>query len=196
MKPNEKKIMIVGIGALAAIGIYFATRGNNEMVVQEIPNQIPTPTPQQPAPVVLDGNKLLKKGINGAETKKLQTLLGISSDGIFGSQTEAALLAKKGVVQTTLNQFATLPNINQNSIAIGSRVMADLKTGTPIFTAIQKADGSYYSDYKILYYHDYGKEIGIVKSHNDTKTWYLVEYTGFLGSKHLYFVKSSDVAKI
>lgn len=195
MKPNEKKIMIVGVGALAAIGIYFATRGNNEMVYEEIPNQIPTTTPQ-PTPIVLDGNKLLKKGVNGSETKKLQTLLGITSDGIFGTQTEAALLAKKGVVQTTLNQFPTLLNINQNPIAIGSRVMADVKTGTPIFSALQKADGSYYSDYKILYYHDYGKEIGIVKSHNDTKTWYLVEYTGFLGSKQFYFVKSSDLAKI
>ena len=34
---------------------------------------------------------LLKKGSRGEEVKQLQTALGLSADGIFGSGTEAAV---------------------------------------------------------------------------------------------------------
>lgn len=53
----------------------------------------------------LNRDLLLKVGVKGAEVAVLQRLLTISSDGIFGTQTEAALLANKGVKQITLNNF-------------------------------------------------------------------------------------------
>jgi len=63
------------------------------------------PAPQPAAPVVLDYDKLLKRGTTGPEVKQLQAWLGVSSDGIFGPITESALQQKKGVVEITLNQY-------------------------------------------------------------------------------------------
>jgi len=80
-----------------------------------------TTTPAAPAgpaapaaPAGLNYDKLLKQGVNGAETKKLQEWLGVTRDGIFGPQTEAALLAKKGVEQITLNQYQQAADVNDN----------------------------------------------------------------------------------
>lgn len=73
------------------------------------PQTQPTATPPTP-PAPLDYNKSLFKGVHDAkpEVKKLQELLGVTVDGDFGPQTEAALKARKGVLQTTLNIYMTL----------------------------------------------------------------------------------------
>ncbi len=62
----------------------------------------------------LDKNKVLKYGSNGAEVRQLQKWLGITADGIFGAQTEAALMARKGVEQITLAQFESSADVNEN----------------------------------------------------------------------------------
>lgn len=71
-------------------------------------------TPTIPAgttpPAGLDQNKVLMNGSRGDEVKFLQGLLGVTADGIFGPQTEAALFARKGVKQTSLAQFSQLPD--------------------------------------------------------------------------------------
>ena len=61
----------------------------------------------------LDKNKLLKFGSNGAEVRQLQKWLGVTADGIFGAQTEAALLARKGVEEITLAAFESTLDANQ-----------------------------------------------------------------------------------
>ena len=62
----------------------------------------------------LNYNKLLKFGSTGAEVRELQKWLGITADGIFGAQTEAALLARKGVEEITLSQFQIALDTNDN----------------------------------------------------------------------------------
>ena len=57
----------------------------------------------------LNLNLMLKKGSKGLEVKELQKRLGFTGsnvDGDFGTKTESALFAMKGVKQTTLNQFS------------------------------------------------------------------------------------------
>lgn len=60
---------------------------------------------QQPG-ITINRDKYLYKGVTAPEVKLLQDLLGVTSDGIFGPQTEAALQNQKCVVATTLNAFA------------------------------------------------------------------------------------------
>lgn len=76
-----------------------------------------TPTaPGAPAAPVnvstLDNNKLLKRGMSGAEVTQLQTILkqkgqSVTIDGQFGPQTEAAVLAVFGKTQITLAETTT-----------------------------------------------------------------------------------------
>lgn len=54
----------------------------------------------------LNYDKMLFRGVSApAEVRSLQSGLGVSADGNFGPATEAALLAQKGVTQTTLRNF-------------------------------------------------------------------------------------------
>ncbi len=201
MKKSNNKTIIAGVALIAAGVVAFATskKSNGEMIGNEnfndqAPAQ-PTPSNPTPAPVALNGNKVLKLGVNGAETKKLQQLLGVTADGIFGSLTESALFTQKGVKSTTLNTFASLTNMNQSPIAIGSNVMANNRSGTQLFDAVAKADGSYFSNYEVEGTVDYGQLVGKIKLRNATKTWYLVEVDTWVGTR-LRFVKSADVVKI
>lgn len=61
----------------------------------------------------IDLNKILKKGSSGVEVETLQKLIiqyggalpQFGVDGIFGAETEAALLKIKGVKQISINNF-------------------------------------------------------------------------------------------
>ncbi|MCW5907309.1 MAG: hypothetical protein KIS94_05585 [Chitinophagales bacterium] len=83
----------------------------------------------------LDFNRILRKGVTGNEVKLLQAWLGVSIDGIFGPVTEAALLAKKGVAEITLNQYANAPNadagVNDNTWQGYSVLPMNGNTGMP-----------------------------------------------------------------
>ncbi len=72
------------------------------------PGKEPQTNPSTPAAVVLDYNKLLRKGMTAAEVKRLQQWLGITADGVFGNQTESALYNKKGVKEITLNEYINI----------------------------------------------------------------------------------------
>lgn len=84
-----------------------------------------TPTaPGAPAAPVnvstLDNNKLLKRGMSGAEVTQLQKMLkekgqSVTVDGQFGPQTEAALLAVSGKTQITLAEMATVTSTGTTS---------------------------------------------------------------------------------
>lgn len=69
----------------------------------------PTPPAQNSG---LNINLLLKNGVyNSEEVKLLQTWMGgITADGDFGPQTEARLMAVKGVKEVTLSTYPSLPN--------------------------------------------------------------------------------------
>lgn len=196
----DKKILIPAGIAVAAIGIYFLMKPKNEeQAFEQFPintggTTAPT-TPTTPT-VVLDRNKLLKKGVNGVETKELQKLLIVSADGIFGTQTEAALLAKKGVTQTSLNQYASLPNVNQNPIAIGSRVMVNLREGLNTRLATQLADGSFAQSNEFYKVFVFGEEIGTIISMTASRNYYVIKRPQVLGSDIYLFVEAASVKKI
>ena len=109
------------IGALFVIGIasvvYFIYNKKNSLKneVDELDdNRLLEPEKEMPIlsdpSNLLDGNKLLKIGVKGAETKELQRLLGIVQDGVFGNQTQTTLFNKKGLKEITLNNWITTPN--------------------------------------------------------------------------------------
>lgn len=195
MKKN-KTILYVGAGAIA-IGL-ISMFGNNSSKATEnngampLPTPLPTPTnTSQPKPQ-LNQNLTLKVGVKGAEVSKLQTLLGINPDGIFGPITEGALYKLKGVKSTTLALFPKLPNVNQNRYPKGTRVMSNLKGGTPLYKAIAKADGSYYSNYEVFTTRDFGEKIGTIRSSNEAGNWYTVLADLWSGTE-VMFVKASDI---
>lgn len=195
MKKN-KTFLVLGLGA---IGIGLISMLNGSKKTEENTGALPLPpTPgpvnlPKPQPVAQINNNLqLKIGVRGAEVAKLQTLLGINPDGIFGPITEAALFKLKGVKSTTLALFPKLPNVNQNKYPKGTRVMANLKAGTPIYNAIAKADGSYYSDYEVFTTKDFGENIGTIRSSNEAGNWYTVYVDTWKGTE-IGFVKASDI---
>lgn len=79
-------------------------------VVNDNSDPIPTPT-------ALDKNKLLKRGVKGAEVERLQEMINkalaglgkklLVTDGAFGPKTEEALYYLIKTRTTTLAQFAT-----------------------------------------------------------------------------------------
>lgn len=205
-KSNKGIIFAIGTLAVVGGGIALLSGGKKEKIGADTFDDTPQgPAPSSPsvpsvpstpsAPATLNGNLLLKQGSRGAEVKKLQTLLGVSADGIFGPMTEAALVKTKGVKQITLNQFASLPNVNNAPIAVGTRVMAKNRAGAKIYGATAKADGTYFSTEQVEETVEYGQEVGKIKAYNGTKTWYSIYYDGFLGQK-VGFVLASDVEPI
>jgi len=138
----------------------------------------------------LNKNLTLKKGMaKNAEVAELQRLLGFTGktiDGLFGNDTETALVARKAVKQITLNQFATYPDVNKNPVPIGGRIMAnkanDLEwsttDGVAIFRANQMADKNYSLLDERVGAVAFGREIGTVRSYNTTKTKYLISRPG------------------
>jgi len=103
---NKTLYMIVG-GGLLVYGLYKLLRNQDTDNAEE--QKPATDKPVQPAPsapktVVLDYSKVLAKGSRGEEVKELQKKLGITSDGVFGPQTELTLFNKTGLKQASLSQ--------------------------------------------------------------------------------------------
>lgn len=106
---KTRDYIIITIVVVLIILLIFFQDKIKALFTKSKPSQ-PLTTPQQEQQ--LDYNKLLKKGVyNSAEVKKLQELLGVENDGDFGPITEAALFNRKGVKEITLNQFATMPDV-------------------------------------------------------------------------------------
>lgn len=187
MKPQAS---IIGIGILAATYYALFKRKKPTAPIEDSPDAI------TPITADINQNLVLKIGSKGKEVVVLQSLLAVSTDGTFGKITESKLYKLKGVKQITLKQFLSSPTINQFILKIGTPVMARIKTGTPIYNAIAKADTSYYSDYKIVKKIEYGQEVGKIRGVNPAGNWYTVYYSDFPFGQKVGFVQASDVEKI
>ncbi|WNM19287.1 peptidoglycan-binding domain-containing protein [Flavobacterium capsici] len=187
MKSNNT-YLYAGLGLLTIIGVVSLSRKKAETTTDIPFNENPT----TPLPIVLDENKLLKKGSTGPEVQKLQEMLNVGADGVFGSITEAALYRQKAVKQTTLKQFVALPNANPDRIPSGSRVMINNPNGSNLYIAQQNADKLWYKTNDVFLHMNFGREAGVVRSSTQLGDWYLVLY----GNYKMIFVKATDVKKI
>jgi len=196
---NTEYLVIGGI-AVAAIGIALLNKDKPIEVVDQDPTETqPAVIPQTPATVTLNQTLVLKKGSKGNEVRRLQALLGVTVDGDFGTITETALKAKKGVTQITLAAYATTATVNAAALKIGDKVMANLSAGTKVMSTIKLANGDIASTGKYATTFDYGSEIGkIVAVSAPTKSNYVVEYSGWFTAyvTTYYWVNATDVKKI
>ncbi len=106
--------ILIAVIIIVVVAILLFKKDIGAMFTKALPTPPnPNPTAPPPPPALLDYNKWLFKGVQDAkpEVKKLQELLGITVDGIFGPKTEAALFARKGYVQTTLNNYGLVPDV-------------------------------------------------------------------------------------
>lgn len=194
-KEENNTGLYAGLALLLLGGVYYLTKGT---VIKKKPtDEVPIgETENAPNPPLIYLNKLLKKGSKGLEVQKLQSLMKITADGFFGDQTESVLLSLKGVKEITLDQFNKIPTINRAVYPSGTKLMAKPKTGTNIYNAIAKADGSYYSDEKIVETIPYGQAVGTVRSASAIGQWYTVYYdAGLFTGTRIGFVKAADVEK-
>lgn len=204
MKAKDNNMLLLAAAGLVGGLVFVLTRKKKEDTFY--PNAEPTTAPvaslpattthQAPKPVVtLNNNLVLKKGSKGEEVKKLQQLLGITADGIFGSQTEAALLAKKGVKEVTLAKYPTLLDVNPNPLKVGDRVMVVAKPSLTVNEAGKMADGTRYDSGEEYDTYQYGEEIGKITALSSSKNFYVVQVSGVFGSSYVW-VPAGKVAKI
>ncbi len=154
-------------------------------------NTVPS-TPKPSTPVTINRDLLLKNGSKGNEVKELQKLLGVTADGSFGPQTEAKLLAKKGVKQTTLNLYAKTNDVNPNPLKVGDWVMAN-KNKVNAYQNKMLANGDYYKTKEIEEVYEFGAEIGKIIAITNDKLSYVVQQSGFFST--LVWVAAADVKK-
>jgi hypothetical protein len=119
MNNNNNTLFLIGGALLALAGASFALFKFAKKTQNTSSSNLENLTTEESEKIAgLNYNLLLKKGNNNNEVRELQRILvlrgnnlGISGpdkngvDGFFGLQTEAALLATKGTVTTTLNKF-------------------------------------------------------------------------------------------
>lgn len=167
MTKEDKIITGVAVASVLTLGgvlVYKKIKknkelGQNEVVELPVENtgsgSVSLPKPKNTASVI-NRDLTLKKGSKGQEVKVLQTLMKISADGIFGSQTEAKLLALKGVKQITLNAY---PNAKK-PIAIGTKVMAKVD-GVKLYRTEKLANGAIQNVGLSNLSFKYGSQIGV-----------------------------------
>jgi hypothetical protein len=193
---NNNTNLYLGIALLAGVGAFAMNKNKQAATGTTIEPATPapttTPTTVIPKPVAPNLNLVLKLGSRGLEVGKLQLLMGLSADGIFGPITEAKLFALKGVKSVTLNQYPTLtaPKVLYTK---GTRLMADKLSGTSIYKSSQNVDGTFLLTSTIDYTIKYGQAVGVVRGTSTNGVWYIVEYTGFLNNKYIGFVKINEV---
>lgn len=164
MTKEDKIITGVAVASVLTLGgvlVYKKIKknkelGQNEVIELPVENTgsgISTPKPKT---TVINRDLTLKKGSKGQEVKALQILMKISADGIFGNQTEAKLLALKGVKQITLNAY---PN-TKKPISIGTKVMAKVD-GVKLYRTEKIANGSVQNVGLSNLSFKYGSQIGV-----------------------------------
>ena len=199
---NEDKVLIgVGVVGILGLGYLYWKKKQDENQTEEIPNYLPEETPK----TELDRNKLLGKGIKGAEVKELQSLLNVKVDGDFGKITLTALQKAKGVSQISLNQFQVI-NAIATPIAtpaakpiakpvvkpvalpkVGTKLMVSVPT-TTLFNSKKIANGSYTNTGEAVWgKFSYGESAGTFKMATANGS-YLVQKDGryyFVNGKHV-----------
>lgn len=175
VKKDSSILLYLGIASLAVIGIYAisSNQDNSKTTDEEQPQADPLPVNNTTAPVE-NPNKILSKGVTGIEVEKLQSLMGIPADGIFGSNTESKLFELKRVKQISLNSFKSTPNVAK-ILPIGSSVMANATT-VDIYKAYKKADNSFYTNREIKRTVYYGQKVGFINSNVNNDGLYVVYY--------------------
>lgn len=186
---------LIGIVIVGGI-IFLATRPKADVTntTTDLPVTDPTgATIQVPTPVIvkpLDGNLILKIGSKNLETKKLQELLGIYADGIFGANTEKTLLAKKGVKNITLNEFPTI-KLNASNLKSGDLVQAKNISGATLYKDEFK-NGMHYNTGIVDDYIGYTFNIGRIVNFNQDRTK-AVLFMDTFGFKKNVWVNTNDI---
>lgn len=131
MTPTQRNLLIFGPIALAAgIVAYVSIRNRKKNTI------IPTPDTAgdavKAAVIPASSSFPLKKGSKNSKVAELQKLIGVAADGVFGSQTEAALVAKAGI--TSVSNQAELDKLKKtatNAInsSRGSELLTQFLTG-------------------------------------------------------------------
>jgi LPXTG-motif cell wall-anchored protein len=99
----NKKVVIIGLIALAGIGLYFLTKKKKDEAVLAETNEEEQSTNSATPTQKSDWNKILKKGSKGTEVEVLQKALRqLDVDGDFGSGTEKRLIAVTGLNQISI----------------------------------------------------------------------------------------------
>lgn len=189
------------IGGLGVAAVVYATMGKKNIDTVSIDPTTPSPTlpvktgntTQAPT---LKTSITLKKGAVGNEVRRLQTLLGVAVDGDFGTITEAALYAKKGVKQITLAAFASTLNTNTAALALGNRVMS--RGAAKVTVAATNAKKEFYDSGVSGGTFGYGVEVGKIVSMTASKNVYVVlanNANTFFHDVYLW-VNAADVSKI
>jgi hypothetical protein len=111
----SKKNVFITLGVILAVSAiaYSIYRKRKGLPIVTTPVKIGAGSNQNQG---LNRSKTLAKGSEGDEVRELQKMLnqigaGIEPDGIFGDQTEGALVYFKGINETTLEMFESLPTI-------------------------------------------------------------------------------------
>jgi len=182
------------IGGIAVVVIGFLLTRNAGQDTPPGTEQSNDPVTSPPIVQPINENLVLANGSRGQEVAKLQSLLGVVSDGIFGNVTENALYAKKGVKQVSLKQYATLANVVHGTLKIGDRVMANKKPGTQTYENLTLANGTYSNtgapDDEVAF----GQEIGTIIAIPLDKVNYVVQRSGWFSG--IVWVRAAEVAKI
>jgi hypothetical protein len=167
MTKEDKIITGVAVASVLTLGgvlVYKKIKknkelGQNEVIELPVENTGSGVSTPKPKTSVINRNLTLKKGSTGKEVKVLQTLMNIpvsERDGIFGKDTEAKLLALKGVKQITLNAY---PNAKK-PIAIGTKVMAKVD-GVKLYRTEKLANGAIQNVGLSNLSFKYGSQIGV-----------------------------------
>lgn len=194
-KEKDNTLLYAGVFLLLGFGAYAYNNSNKKTISDSEHGSIPNPDIEPittTTQIAIYVTKVLKMGSQGLEVTKLQGLMKITADGFFGPQTEAMLYRLKGVKQVSLDQYGKLPNVNRNVYPAGTKLQSPLSAGTPIYDAVTKADGSYYSNQIVEKIVDYGQAVGTVRTSSELGNWYTIYYDTFWGQK-IGFVKAADV---
>lgn len=138
MKINWKKVALFGLPLLAAGGIFYWVSKKNagpgpnaDATGKTAPKKVPAPAPK-------NNDFPLRNGSKNSFVTKLQTALGISADGIFGTQTESALRTAAGITS-----IADEAELNSVLAKIASGAAAADKTARATDIIHKFATGNY-----------------------------------------------------
>ena len=163
MNKKVKNVLLWSIPPVVVIGlIYFINKQSikKKMAANLNNSPLPEPAPETSGSTTSSSPSStnlfpLKKGSKNDKVKDLQRLLGVSVDGIFGSQTEAALKSFSGKTtvdsQSELDALTAKKATQQNQTASVSRAQTLLSQfqngGLNVFTQQTLIAYGYVADY-------------------------------------------------
>ena len=200
-KKGNDTYLYLGAALLLGGAAYVMSGNNTDVSATE--TETPNATPNTPAPKPPNYDLVLKIGSKGQEVVRLQQLMGITADGIFGAKTEARLYEIKRVKSISINGYPKIPNsppLTKVVFAPGTKVMVKNKNGVKVYLAERKADGTYFSTGKVSTTYGYGEAIGTIRAKSADGQSHSVNFKSFWdGSFFLHdavgFVNTIDIEK-